>query len=213
MNRVPYPNPDLAEDQAANPGGQVNDDTITGPIVSNPHNASTAVAIVGGRELVKPTIAEIAEILGGRTLDMRAWLAALTEAERFEETDAEDASLSIVKAIVLAASSEQVYAAMDMKHAKDLCGEDPGGRSNVLRIHGAFPLESTFEDGPSCFSVISATDLAENTDLTFSCGARAVQAAIWAHMYQGWMPMTCSLVRRRKPTRNQFYPLNLESGV
>lgn len=167
----------------------------------------------GGGELAVPTSAELATLLGAHIIPVRQWIAALVDAEQFEESDEEDASLSIVRAILLAETSEQVFGAMNVQSVKELLGDQPGAASNVFEIRGAIPLKSTFAEGPSAFSVIYARDLAETTDVTLSCGGRAVQAAIVAHLIHGWLPMKARFVRRRKPTRSGFYPINLEAGI
>lgn len=176
--------------------------------------ASAAPATTGpGTALAIPSRAEMAEILGTRATDFKGWVRALSDLADFVEEDKEDRGLSIVKAILTAETSEAVFAAMNLQSANDLCGTEPGGRSSVLEFTGATPLESKYEQGPSCFAIFYARDLAEGRDLSFSCGARAVQAAVIAHMVRGWMPFKASLVRRSKPTEAGFYPLNLESGV
>lgn len=168
---------------------------------------------VPGAQLAIPTPAEVAEILGVRRIDMRAWIMALAEQEQFEETDTEEAGLSILRSIFTAQSSEQVFAAMDMKSAEDLIGKEPGAGSQVLEFTTAFPLSSTFEEGPSCFAVFSCADITTHEPVSFSCGARAVQGAMIMHMINGWTPFKARVVRRRKPTRAGFYPLNLERGI
>lgn len=183
-----------------------------------------AAAAVGGRGLFTPasppgtqlaTIdsAELTALLGTHVIPVREWVAALMEAEQFEETDEEDAQLDMVRAILLAESPEQVFASMTVLSVKDLLGDDPGARSNVFEIHGATPLKSTYTEGPSAFAIIRARDLAQGLDVTLSCGARSVQAAIIAHMVHGWLPFKAVFTRKRKPTRRGFYPVNLESGI
>lgn len=191
MSDKPEQLPDAGDDQ----------EPVTGQLVER----STALAI--------PTPHELDQLLGGYTVNMRDWLAAMIQAEQFEESDTEDQALAIIRAIVTSKTSAAVFAAMDLKTTADLVGPDPGDRSNVLEIRGARPLASTYDEGPGTFIVIDAYDLAEQYELTFSCGAAAVQAAIWAHIANGWMPMKAAIVRRRKPTRKGFYPLNLESGI
>lgn len=177
------------------------------------NRAGSAAATAPGAELAIPDRAEIAQLLGARVIPVREWIAALTEQERFEETDSEDAALGIVRQILLAESPGQVFSAMQAVSVKELLGDDPGARSSVFEIRGATPLASSFEEGVSCFAIIDATNLAEREHVTLSCGARAVQAAILAHMLNGWLPMRAVFTRRRKPTRRGFYPVNLESGV
>lgn len=166
-----------------------------------------------GTDLALPTPGELAEILGSRQLPMRQWVAALVEAEQFEEGDEEDASLGMVRSILLAASSDEVFAAMNVVSVKDLIGDQPGAQSNVFEIRGAQPLKSTFEEGASAFAIITAFDMAEQLPVTLSTGARSVQAAIIAHQVRGWMPFKARFTRKRKPTRSGYYPLNLERGI
>jgi hypothetical protein len=160
-----------------------------------------------------PTASQILDILGDSVLPIIPWAQALAERAEFEETDEEDPSLAVVKSILLAATSDEVFAAMNVLSVKDLVGEEPGGRTNVFEIHGATPLKSTYEEGASCFAVIRAFDLAEQTPVTLSCGGRAVQAAILAHIVHGWLPVRVVFTRRRKATRRGFYPLNMERGI
>lgn len=166
-----------------------------------------------GTDLALPTPGELAEILGSQQLPMRQWVSALVDAERFEETDEEDASLGMVRSILLATSSEEVFAAMNVVSVKDLLGTEPGAQSNVFEIRAAQPLKSTFEEGASAFAIITAFDLAEGQPVTLSTGARAVQSAIVAHMVHGWMPFKAKFTRKRKPTRSGYYPTNLERGI
>lgn len=175
--------------------------------------AGTALAPRTATALEIPTLAEVQQILGIRRVDMRQWMMALAEQEQFEETDTEDNALSLLRGIFAAQSSEQVFDAMNMQGAKDLIGEEPGASTAVLEFHSAFPLASTYDEGPSCFGVFSTTQLADGKPVSFSCGARAVQGAMIMHMISGWVPFKAKLVRRRKPTRKGFYPLNLESGI
>jgi hypothetical protein len=166
-----------------------------------------------GTELAPLTPAELREILGTRVIPIREWVQALNDVAEFQESDQEDKSLSVVKAIMLATTSEEIFAAMDMRTAKELTGDQPGGRSNVLEIFGAWPMKSTFEDGASCFAVISAHDLATDERFTFSCGARAVQTAVMMHMVIGACPFKAVVTKRSRPTEAGFYPLNLERGI
>lgn len=164
-------------------------------------------------ELAIPSRAEMMQILGSQSIPFRAWVAALMEAERFEDDAPEERASSIVRAILLAETSEAALAATDLKSADDLVGTEPGSRSNVLEIRGAKPLSSSYDDGPSCFAIIDARDLAEGADVMFSCGARAVQTVVMKHMWEGWTPFKAVLTRKRKPTQRGFYPLNLEGGI
>lgn len=166
-----------------------------------------------GRELAVLTPAEVTDLLGAHRLPVKAWLAALAEQEAFEETDAEDASLSILRAIMTAETPAAAFAAMQALSVKDLLGDEPGARTNVYELRGATPLASTFEDGPSCFAVIDAFDLAEQVPVTLTCGGRAVQAFCLAAEVRGWLPVKVVFTRRRKPTRKGYYPVNIEAGI
>lgn len=175
--------------------------------------ATAAPAAPPGTALALPTEAELVQLLGAAVIPVPEWIAALTKQAEFEETDEEDAALSIVRAILLASTPQEVFGAMNTQSVDELLGKDPGARTQVFEIYGATPLKSTYEEGPSCFAVIRAYDLAEQVPVTLSCGGVAVQSAILAHMLHGWLPMRAFFTRRRKPTRRGFYPINLESGV
>lgn len=166
-----------------------------------------------GTALATITPAEVTELLGAHRLPVKAWLSALAEQEAFEETDAEDASLSILRAIMTAETPEAAFGAMQALSVKELLGDDPGARSNVFELRGATPLASTFEEGPSCFAVIDAFDLAQQIPVTLTCGARAVQAFCLAAQVRGWLPIRVVFTRRRKPTRKGYYPVNVEAGI
>lgn len=166
-----------------------------------------------GTDLAIPTPSELAQLLGQRRIPMDRWITTLVTEERFEETDKEDPALGMLRSILLAESSEAVFAAMNVVSVKDLIGPEPGASSNVFEIRGAQPLESTFDEGPGAFAIIHAFDLAEQLPVTLSTGARSVQAAIIAHMINGWMPFKGKFTRKRRPTQAGYYPLNLERGI
>lgn len=166
-----------------------------------------------GTSLAIPQLAAVQAALGAHEIDVTAWARALAEQEQFTEADEEDRALSVLRAIVAAETPEAMFAAMDIRGVSDLLGPDPGARSNVYRIHSAKPVTSSFEEGLSCFAVITATDLAESTPVTLSCGGRAVQAALLALTARGWLPYDVKFTRRLKATANGFYPLNLEAGI
>jgi hypothetical protein len=163
-------------------------------------------------DLAVPDLAEVQKILGAQAIPFKEWALAVAKGQEFPTEAEEDPGFSIVAAILTARTSAEVFAAMDLKRTEDILDNGPGARTPVMEISGAIPLASTFEEGPGAFSVVKARWLAEAENFTFSVGARAVQAAIMAHMINGWMPFTCVLVRRRTPTRAGYYPLNLEAG-
>lgn len=191
----------------------MSDTPIADQVVADGQIVPGPRAAPAGTELAPLTPAELQSILGARVIPVREWALALVDAEQFEEDPSEDAAFGVVKAIMLANSSEAVFAAMDMRTGDDLIGKEPGARSNVLEIYGAFPMVSRFEEGASCFSIVRAKDLAEGVEFSFSTGARAVQAAVLAHMVQGWTPFKAVLTRRSRPTQKGFYPLNLDRGI
>jgi hypothetical protein len=155
--------------------------------------------------------AAVLALLKPHAIPFVTWAGALMEQATFEEEASDQAGLGIIASILTAATSAETFAAMDMYGADRLVGDEPGGRSPLLEITGAIPLESTFDEGPSCFAIFSAVVVETGESIQFSCGARAVQASVMKHMFEGWMPLRAFLVRRKKPTRKGFYPLNLEA--
>lgn len=179
-------------------------------------DATEGVLFTGGEssttDLAIPDLAEIQKILGASAIPYREWARSVARGEEFPTEAEEDPGFSIVAAILTARTSAEVFAAMDLKRTEDLLDSGPGARTNRMEISGATPLASTYEEGAGSFCVVKTRWLDGGEQFTFSIGARAVQAAIMAHMVNGWMPFTCVLVRRRTPTRAGYYPLNLEAG-
>lgn len=154
----------------------------------------------------------IEQLLEGRAIPLIQWGQALMNTAAYEDNAESDPTLDIVAAILGAETSAEALAATSMRTVEDLIGTEPGAHSPLLRIYGAKPLASSYEQGPSCFAVIDAEIPATGERFKLTCGGRAVQAAILAHSYRGWLPFEAVLVRRLKATRRGFYPLNLEAG-
>lgn len=194
------------------PGSMVN--SATGEVISRGEfeQRVAGVAPDSGAQLAPVSAGEIEQLLQARALPVLQWAQALLNKSEYEEDADTDPALEIVAAILGGTTSAEILAATNMKTAEDLIGTEPGGHSPLLEITDARPLKSTFTAGPSCFCVIGATIVATGEQFKFTCGARGVQAAILAHVYRDLMPFQAILVRRLKPTRAGFYPLNLEAG-
>ena len=162
--------------------------------------------------LAVPDDRQIMALLESRALPVVAWAQALLQNTEFDEAADSNPELDMVAAILAAESSQSALAVTSMRTALDLLGDKPGAHSGLLRIHGATPLRSTFDDGPPCFAVVSVEDVASGEQYKLTIGARSVQAVILAHTVRGWLPFDCILTRRLKATRAGFYPLNLEAG-
>src|SRR5882724_7090063 len=163
-----------------------------------------------GTELVKPiTQAEIDTILAPHVVDMRTWLRGILTEEDFPESDPDAMALGMLAQILMAETSEQALAMFQLDRARDMCGNEPGGRSPVLEITGARALKSTYAEGAACYSIIAATRLDTGVKFQFTTGSKAVQMLIWKHMHQGWMPFRAMLEIRREKTQRGFHPLNL----
>src|SRR5215472_2140800 len=120
----------MAERKHAEDAGQAPEaleGTVTGP----------------GTDLALPpvTTAEIESILATRAIRVDDWLRALVRVAEFEETPAEDAQLSIIAAILTAASVEEALAVMEEGVLKRLLGTEPGDRTPVLEFTSAIPLQ------------------------------------------------------------------------
>lgn len=159
-----------------------------------------------------PDAQTIEQLLEGRTMPVVQWAAALMDRAAYEDTADSNPTLDIVAAILGAETSAEALAATSMRTVEDLIGTEPGAHSPLLRIHGAKPLASTYTEGPSCFAVVDVEIPSSGERFKLTCGGRAVQAAILAHVYRGWLPFDAILTRRLKKTRAGFYPLNLEAG-
>lgn len=164
-----------------------------------------------GQLAVVDSSGALEQLLQRQAMPVIEWAKSLLDDNEFDDSEASP-ERDIVAAILAAETSEQAMAVTSMRSAEDLIGREPGGHSQLLRIHGATPLKSSFAEGAPVFCVIDCESVAEGDRFTLSCGGRAVQAVILAHVHRGWLPFTCILTRRLKPTRAGFYPLNLEAG-
>lgn len=156
--------------------------------------------------------AELDRLLAPATMDYTTWLRSLLTDERLEETDPEEAGIGILAAILLAETSEAALAAVDLKRAKALCGDTPGGKSPLLEITGARGMVSSFDEGAPAYAIIQATIISTGERIQFTTGARAIQAVVLKHIGEGWLPFRAILTMRAHPTKRGFYPLNLEAG-
>ncbi len=185
------------------------DEQDQGVLEGTPVEPSTSTEVA----LPPITPAEIESILATRAIRIDDWLRALLRVAEFEETASEDAQLSIIASILTASSLKSALGVMEEGVLKRFLGTEPGDRTPVLDFQSAIPLASSFEEGPSCFCVVTATVITTGERIQFPIGAVAVQTTLAKALWEGWLPFQASIVRRRKPTRGGFYPLNLEAGV
>lgn len=178
-------------------------DTATGEIVP---------AAAAGGQLVTPLSARIEALLQPYTISLDEWAEALFSVAEFPDQDPDEATFGMLAQILLANSSSEILASMELDRARALAGDEPGGHSALLVISGARPMKSEFEEGPSCYVIVDASYKADGKPARFTTGARAVQAAILAHAARGWLPFEAVLEIRRRPTRRGFYPINLVAG-
>jgi hypothetical protein len=175
-------------------------------------SATAAPAATGNGQLARVSDDAIAALFDQRPLDVIGWAKALAQDAQFEDDGDNSPELDMVIAILTAQTSEEAFAVTNVKHAEDLVGDQPGGHGPLMTITGARPLKSTFAEGPACFCIIDATIKASGEAIKLTCGGRSVQALVLTHVNRGWLPFDAILTRRLKPTRNGFYPLNLEAG-
>ncbi len=163
-----------------------------------------------GTELATITPAQIEALIAPHAMRYVDVAAALLNNARYEEEPDAGGASSIVASILTATSSDAALKAAQMDNAESLIGTDPGTRSDRMIIRKGLALESAFDEGVPCFMVISAVWKATGEPFQFTSGARAVQATVLKHTFEGWLPFECVLTRRRKATRKGFFPLNLE---
>lgn len=168
------------------------------------HRPGTALAL---------TQTEIDQILAPATISMREWLIGITSEDEFPESDPEAMALGMLAQILQAKTSEEALTAFQVDRAKEMCGNQPGGKSPVLEIRGARPLKSDYAEGSACYVVVDAIRVVDGERARFTTGSRAVQTVIFKHVYEGWMPFKAMLEIRSEKTKAGFYPLNLVQGI
>lgn len=177
-------------------------------------DAFTPAAARTGAQLVKPvTREEIELLLAPHTIDMRTWITGIMSDADFPESDTETMALGMLAQIIAAPNSEAALNAFSLDRAKEMCGNEPGGKSPVLEITGARALKSDYAEGAACYVIVQAIRLTDGERIQFTTGSRAVQTMIWKHMWEGWMPFRAMLEIRKERTRNGYYPINLVAGI
>lgn len=166
-----------------------------------------------GKEIERLTQADIEALLAPRTISLKQWLTGVLSEDEFPEDDPDEMALGMLASVMAAESSEEALAVFQMDRAKEMCGNTPGGRSNVLEILGARPLSSSFDEGAACYVIIRARDLAEGHIVQFTTGSRAIQVLLIKHITMGWLPFKARLEIRSQPTRRGFHPINLIAGI
>ena len=201
---------ELGEDGAtwtAPPAG----DGVLVPTETYPPGAAPAARAQLAPTLGNLDAAELEQLLAPATMDYATWLRSIITDERLEDSDPEEAGVGILAAILLAETSAAALSALDLKRAKTLCGDTPGGISPMLEITGARGMVSSYEEGAPAYAIVQAIVLDTGERIQFTTGARAVQAVILKHIGEGWMPFRARLAIRRMPTKRGYYPLNLQA--
>lgn len=172
----------------------------------------TELANQPGTDLALRFNEEIERLLTPYTMTAIEWAQTLFNQRDFPDQDPDDVTNAMLASILMSGSSEEALSAMKLDRAKEMCGDEPGGHSPLLIIHGARPMKSDFEEGPPCYAIVDCTVKATGERVRFTTGARAVQAVILAHIGNGWLPFEALLEIRSQRTRRGFYPLNLVAG-
>jgi hypothetical protein len=198
-------NADIIEPDATDTADKAARRADAAAIAEDQATPGTALAVLDPRELEA--------LLEPYTIDVRTWVRALVGVGDMPETDANASIAGILAGILTAETSEQALAALELDRAKQMCGDEPGGKSPVLLITGARALKSAFEEGAACYALISAVVVESGETIRFTTGAYAVQAVVLKHIAEGWMPFKARLEISRKATQRGFYPLNLIQGT
>lgn len=172
----------------------------------------TALAPRPGGQVATFDRAALEQLLAPYTIGPLEWVRMLLTDAEFPEEATDEIGIGLLAAILSADSSEDALTALDLKRAKKLAGDEPGGHSPLLVITGARAVKSTFDEGASCYAIVDAVIKHSGEKIRFTTGARAVQAAIVKHVAEGWMPFEALLSIRAQPTAKGFHPLNLEAG-
>ena len=184
------------------------------PEASDPYrDAFTPAAQQPGTDLQPVTRAELDAILAAHQTDMRTWIRSIMGAADMPEANTDDMAIGMLAQILGSNSSEEALAALTLDRAKQLCGDEPGGRSPVLEIHGVRPMKSDYAEGAGSYVIVNAIRLDTGQRVNFTTGSIAVQTVIWKHVYEGWMPFRACLEIKKERTKAGYYPLNLVAGI
>lgn len=188
-------------------------DTTEAPIEPTATTPPAVPAARPGTMLATIDAGQLEALLAPHTVDMMTWLRGILTPDEFPDQDADAVVIGMLAAIIQATSSEDALMALQLDRAKEMCGNEPGGKSPVMDITGARPMKSTVEGGAGCYAIFDAIRLEDGVKIRFTTGSKAVQTVVWKHVAEGWMPLRCRLEIRRERTQAGFYPLNLVAGI
>lgn len=139
-------------------------------------------------------------------------LAVMTPAirERFEvlladvpEADAEEATISIVTAIVGAEDPDDLDAPWAGQGMRKLIGR-------LLRVDSIKRLPSDFADGPGWYLGCDCLIEASGEKLFVTTGSLPILAQLATAYVKGWLPLSVVVRQSERPSRNGYFPMHLE---
>ena len=81
--------------------------------------------------------------------------------------------------------------------------------NHPLQVTGLRRVPSDYPGGLPFFLVVTAVDESTASLVTFTTGAVAVVAQLVVAHARGWLPLSCKLVERERPTADGYYPQHL----
>jgi hypothetical protein len=187
-------NTDTGEVHDEHPNGST---TVTGALVP------TQVSMGRELEILPADFAGLATLFAEQEpapMEVARWIL---EPDQMDVRDPEESTRAILARILAADTAEQVLATRDVVHAKDILGEP-------LLIDTIKWQRSDYQQGSSCYVVMSGKRLQDESPVTVTCGGRNVMMQLLKLQHIGALPARMRITQAAKQTANGYLPLWLE---
>lgn len=119
--------------------------------------------------------------------------------------DPQEAIGAIMDRILSATTVDQVFEIAGTLGADDML-------NTPFKLDKVEFAESTFEDGPPVYAIMTATRVDDGSEFVLTCGGSNVVTQLASAARFGEIPFALVLERNVKPTANGFYPLWLKKA-
>lgn len=182
-------------------------EVLTGEVITGPGSGTVVIPtqVTKGSEVARfpETFAELADFFTQdepSPMEVARWIF---EPDQMEERDPEESARAILARIFAADTAEEILATREVTHAQDILNE-------AINIQSVKWQRSDFQQGSSCYAVVTATRVTDDSPVTITCGGRNVMGQLLKLSMNGHLPRRAAITQSAKPTARGYKPLWLE---
>lgn len=192
--------PDTADYESASEAAQQARERIAAPVEGTVIPRQSAGAEVS---LLPESLADLADMFREVEPTPREVMGWILGQEEMPETDPEEGARAIVARILSAESADDVLSISSVTHAQEIL-------QVPLEIFRVKWQRGTFEEGTTCYVVLSAVVIETGERVTITCGGTNVMVQLVKMGIIGAFPFKARITKSIKATARGFYPLWLE---